>query len=173
MFTRRLIHAAVVEKAQAAGLDSHVWAFDLSAQDAARIVQEGFDNVAYLGLGNFFNQLAGGTLTVAIMHTLAQAFLLRKGASRETAQTVALETGISAGGIGASLGMESVVQGLGFASKSIPAVAVLVATGLTARGLLRRMIARHDYLGFLKQENEILRQKQTRLIPNAQITIFQ
>lgn len=159
------IHAAVVSKAQAAGLDTnHLWAFDLSAQDAAHIVKEGFDNVAYLGLGNFFNQLAGGTLTAVVLQTLVQAFLLKKGASKETMHTVLLESGISAGGIAAALGMEGVIAKAGLAVGGTPAAAVLVATGLTARGLLRRLIARHDYLGFLCQENAVLEQKRGVLL---------
>lgn len=154
------IYGDVVSKAQAAGLDTPIIPFDLSAQDAARIVQEGFDNVAYHGFGNFFNELAGGTLTATVLHTLVQAFLLHKGASENTMRNIARETGLSAGGIGAALGMEGVVvKGLGLATGSLPAVALLIATGMTARGLLRRIVARHDYAGFLRQENALLEQR--------------
>ncbi len=47
----------------------------------------------------------------------------------------------------------------------LPGDSLLVVTGLTARGILRRIVARHDYLGFMKLENAALRQRQKILLP--------
>ena len=154
------IYAEVVEKASALGLDTKITSFDLSAQDAAQIVQDGFDSVAYLGLGNFFNQLAGGTLTALAMHTLVQMYLLHKGAcqAENMMRHIVSEAGYAAGGIGAALGMEAVIaKGFGVATGSLPAIAIIMATGLTARGMLRRIAARHSYADFLRQGNDNLR----------------
>lgn len=154
------IYADVVEKASALGLDIKIMSFNLSAQDAAHIVRDGFDNVAYIGIGNFLNQLAGGTLTALAVHTLVQMYLLNKGAceAEKMLNRVVSETSYSAGGIGAALSMEAIIsKGFGVATGSLPAIAVVMATGLTARGILRRIVARHSYADFLRQENDNLR----------------
>ncbi len=162
------IYGEVVSKALAAELEIPVMTFDITAQDAARIVQDGFDNVAYLGLGNFFNQLAGGTLTALAIHTLVQMYLLRKGAceAENMMNRVAMETASSAGGIGAAIGMEAFIsKGFGVATGSMASIAVVVATGLTIRGLLRRMIIERDDLsGFLQQENNLLKQRSSQYL---------
>lgn len=154
------IHAEVVAKAAAAGLaDTPVISFDLSAQDAARVVQDGFDNVAYHGFGNFFSEFAGSALTGVALIMVVQGFLLYKGSSNNTIKAVAQEAGIAAGGIGAALAAEGIIAKGGLAVGSLPAALLLVTVGLTTRGLLRRVIARHDYEGFLKQENTLFHQK--------------
>ncbi len=161
-----VIYEEVVEKVDALGLDTPVLSFGLSADDAAQIVRDGFDNVGIFGLGNFFNQLAGGTLTALTLHTLVQMFLLSKGAKEVDSmlQQVGMETGYSAGGIGAAMTMEAVIsKGFGVVTGSLPAVAVVMATGLSVRGILRRVVARHDYAAFMHKENNDLKRLCTEI----------
>lgn len=160
------IYDEVSAKVAAAGLTVDVQPFALSAQAAGDIVQSGLDNVAYYGFGNFFEQWASAALTAAVIQALVQGLLLHKGSTSDTMWTIARETSLSAGGIGAALAAEGVlVKGLGVATGSFPAAAVLLATGLTARGLLRRMLIRHDYSGFLAEENKALQKKSMRYLP--------
>lgn len=160
------IYDAVVQKAVAAGLPTKITSFPLSAQDAAQVVQDGFDNVAYFGIGNALQQLAGGMLTAAVLHTLVHAYLLHKGACRSEVmlKKVGVETALSGGGIAAALGMETLLKSVGVATGSLPAVAVIMATALSVRGMLRRIALRSGYKIWLEQENMLLRQ---RMMPLA------
>lgn len=153
------IYAEVVEKASAKGLDIPVVKFQLTAQEAGQIVQDGFDNVAYWGLGNFFEQLAIGTLTAATLHTLVHAYLLHKGAAKaqNTLREISSQTALSATGIAAALGAESVLKSVGVATGSLPAIAVIIATALSVRGMAYRIASRRDYESWLQEANAKMR----------------
>jgi hypothetical protein len=161
------IFQAVHDKALAAGLATKVISFPLPAADAAQMVQDGFDNAAYLGLGNFFQQLAGGMLTATVLHSLVHAYLLHKGACKAENMLgeVSSKVALSGGGIAAGLGMESLLKGLGVATGSLPAVAVIMATSLSVRGLLRRIASRRDYEHWIAHDITMMRMQ---LLPSME-----
>lgn len=152
------IHDAVVHQAAEAGLTTKIMSFHLSAQDAAKFVQDGFDSVFASGLGDLFQRLAGGTLTAAVLHTLVYAYLLHKGArqAENMLRDVATQTAVTGGGIAAGLGTQTLLKGFGVVTGSLPAVAVIMATALSARGILSRIISRRSHELWLEQENRDL-----------------
>jgi hypothetical protein len=161
------IFQAVHDKALAAGLATKVISFPLPAADAAQMVQDGFDNAAYLGLGNFFQQLTGGMLTATVLHGLVHAYLLHKGACKaeDMLGEVSGKVALAGGGITAALGMESTLKALGVATGSFPAVAVIMATALSVRGLLRRIASRRDYEQWIAHDITMMRMQ---LLPSME-----
>ncbi|MBK7424330.1 MAG: hypothetical protein IPJ48_15305 [Propionivibrio sp.] len=69
----------------------HVYSIPVSDNTVTNVVVDGFNNVGPDELANLFGQWFGGTLTVACLHAMAQAFLVYKGAKTAAAAREAFE----------------------------------------------------------------------------------
>ena len=136
------------------GIDANVTAIDMTAAEAAEVVQTGFDNVGPEALSNLFEELFGATIAVAALHGLVNAFLVYKGAKaadRFLADTVE-HTAISTGAIAAGLSLELVLNQISIVGGP-PMYALVFCTSIATRAVLKRVARRQDYVSWLRVQN--------------------
>ncbi len=140
------------------GIDVNVIPINMTAAEAAEVVQTGFDNVGPGSLSNFFGELFGTTVTVAVVHGLVNAFLVYKGAKTADsflADTVE-ETAVSTGAIAVGMSLEAVLNQISMIGGP-PTYALVFCTSMATRGILRRVARRQDYVSWLRVQNAHLR----------------
>ena len=136
------------------GIDMQVIPIDMTAAEAADVVQTGFDNVGPEALSNLFGELFGASVAVVALHGLVNAFLVYKGAKaadRFLADTVE-QTAISTGAIAAGLSLELVLNQISLIGGP-PTYALVFCTSMATRGILRRVARRQDYVSWLRAQN--------------------
>ena len=144
----------VRSRASELGIDTNVFAIDMTAAEAADVVQTGFDNVGPEALSNLFGELFGASVAVAALHGLANAFLVYKGAKaadRFLTDTVE-QTAISTGAIAAGLGLELVLNQISMIGGP-PSYALVFCTSMATRAVLKRVARRQDYVSWLRVQN--------------------
>ena len=151
------IAGEVKERAAELGLDMNVLSLNMTAAEAADVVETGFNDVGPEALTNLFGELFGAVVPVAVLHGLVNAFLVYKGAkaadrflSDTTEQTV-----ISTGAIAAGMSLELVLNHISVIGAP-PAYALVFCTSLATRGVLKRVAKRQDYVSWLREQNEHL-----------------
>jgi len=147
----------VRDRAAELGIDTNVISIDMTAAEAADVIQTGFDNVGPEALTNLFGELFGATVAVAALHGLVNAFLVYKGAKaadRFLADTVE-QTAVSTGAIAAGLSLELVLNQISIVGGP-PTYALVFCTSMATRGVLKRVARRQDYVSWLRVQNEHL-----------------
>ena len=140
------------------GIDAKVIDISMTADEAADVVQTGFNNVGHGVLTNLFGELFGASLATASLHGLANAFLVYKGAKtadRFLADTVE-QTAVSTGAIAAGLSLELVLNQISMIGGP-PTYALIICTSMATRGILKRVVRRQDYVSWLKVQNAHLK----------------
>ena len=144
----------VSARAAELGLDMNVIPIEMTAAEAANVVQAGFDNVGPEALSNLFGELLGASVAVAALHGLVNAFLVYKGAKaadRFLTDTVE-ETAVSTGAIAAALSLELVLNQISMMGGP-PTYALGFCTSMATRGVLKRVARRQDYVSWLRVQN--------------------
>ena len=136
------------------GIDMKVISINMTAAEAADVVQTGFDNVGPEAITNLFGELFGASVTIAAIHGLVNAFLVYKGAKaadRFLAETVE-QTVVSTGAIAAGLSVELVLNQISLVGGP-PTYALVFGTSMATRGILKRVASRQDYVSWLRVQN--------------------
>ena len=136
------------------GIGMNVIPIEMTATEAADVVQTGFDNVGPAALSNLFGELFGASVAVASLHGLVNAFLVYKGAKaadRFLADTME-QTAVSTGAIGVGLSLELVLNQISMIGGP-PTYALVFCTSMATRGILKRVARRQDYVSWLKVQN--------------------
>ena len=152
------------------GIDANILPINMTAAEAADVVQTGFDNVGPEALSNLFGELFGASVTVAALHGLVNAFLVYKGAKtadRFLADTVE-ETAVSTGAIAAGMSLELLLNQISMIGGP-PTYALSFCTSMATRGVLKRIARRQDYVSWLRVQNEHLRSLNNQLSPGHPI----
>ncbi|MHC4278198.1 MAG: hypothetical protein ACYSTI_12895 [Planctomycetota bacterium] len=107
-----------------------VISIDMTAGQAANIVQEGVDNVGPEALEHFFGELLGDVLSAGSLHAVVNGFLLYKGAKEfeEAMADTAFATAISGAGFTAAMVTEFILE----ASRLGGPACILVGVGTRA-----------------------------------------
>jgi hypothetical protein len=136
------IAAAVREKAahHAELAGTKVYAIPVSNTDATGVVVEGFNNIGPNELVHLFDQWFAGSLSVACLHGMANAFLVYKGSKTAAAATEAtmVSAAISAPGIAAAQGTAWLLTNSKVMLLSGHPVIAAVAAGMLARAVAKR-----------------------------------
>jgi hypothetical protein len=123
--------------------DMEILSIPISAKDAANFVEAGLSSVGPGEMAHFFHELLGGAVAAALLHGLANGFLVYKGAkefSAAFADTVA-STAISTTGIALGLLAETLFD----------TVAISGPLGMGSRLLLGRMArSRSSFADYLE-----------------------
>lgn len=140
----------VKRRASELGLDNiDVLSIKMTAEDAAKIVEEGVCNVGPESMMNFFGELLGDTLTATALHGIVNGFVLYKG-SKDAAhffEDTAVSALISGGGIASGMVVENVLRKMSFVG-GVPAVTVLAAS-LATRMFLKRIADRRHFVDWI------------------------
>lgn len=162
------IYSEVSYKVSELDLNTKIYPIDMTAEDAANIVDSGFDNVGPEALENFFGELLGASLTIAALHAIANGFLLYKGAKSldEFLIDTLADTSISTGAVAAGIGVELILNNIALIG-GIPTIALSLCTTIIARQLLYRFVNRFEYVEWLEEQNSHLadRIEDWQLIP--------
>jgi len=151
-------------RAAALGIDMNVIPMNMTADEAAAVVQTGFDNVGPEALSNLFGQLFGAGVAIAALHGLVNAFLIYKGAKAANsflADTVE-QTAVSTGAVAAGMSGELVLNQISMFGGP-PAYALVICTTMGTRGVLKRVARRQDYVSWLREQNAHLASLNDRL----------
>jgi len=136
------------------GIDAKVIDISVTADEAADVVQTGFDNVGPGALSNLFGELFGVSVATALLHGLANAFLVYKGAKaadRFLADTVE-QTAVSTGAIASGMSLELLLNHISMLGGP-PTYALVICTSMATKGILKRVVRRQDYVSWLKVQN--------------------
>ena len=147
------------------GIDMPVIPINMTASEAAVVVQTGFDNIGPEALSNLFGELFGAGVAVAALHGLVNAFLVYKGAKaadRFLADTVE-QTAVSTGAILAGMSLELVLSHISVVGGP-PAYALIFCTSMATRGILKRVARRQDYVSWLRVHNAHLASLNNQLV---------
>ncbi|MBI2486456.1 MAG: hypothetical protein HYW01_05775 [Deltaproteobacteria bacterium] len=153
-------------RAQAAelGIEVNVLPIPMTAHEAREIVQEGFDNIGPEALSNLFGQLFGAMVTVAVIHSLVNAFLLYKEAKTadQFLPDTIEETVISTGAIATGMSLELLLNQISMIGGP-PTYALVLCTSIATRGVLKRLAKRQDYISWLRAQNAYLQSLNNQL----------
>ena len=158
----------VSARAAELGIDMPVIPINMTAAEAADVVQKGFDNVGPESLLNLFGELLGAGVAVAALHGLVNAFLVYKGAKaadRFLADTVE-QTAVSTGAILAGMSLELVLSHISVVGGP-PTYALVFCTSMATRGILKRVARRQDYVSWLRVQNAHLASLNNQLVATA------
>ena len=147
------------------GIDIPVIPINMTAAEAADVVQTGFDNVGPEALSNLFGELLGAGVAVAALHGLVNAFLVYKGAKaadRFLADTVE-QTAVSTGAILAGMSLELVLSHISVVGGP-PTYALVFCASMATRGILKRVARRQDYVSWLRVQNAHLASLNNQLV---------
>lgn len=116
--------------------DVNVLSIDVSASEAAKIVQEGLTNLGPGATAHLFGELLSGTLSAAAMHTLLSSIRVWQGqmAVDEAASQILGNTAVSATGYAAGLTVEVALDKT-FNSSLAP---VSIGAGIAVRKALKK-----------------------------------
>lgn len=150
------IATEVSRKAEALGLNSDVIPIKTTAKEAADVVWEGVNNVGPKAMRNAVKQLLGIAATAAVLHGVASAFMVYKGAKekREAVGDVAENTAVTVAGAAAGASMEFILRRV--LLRMGPAGLLVAGTSLSTRAILQRVLERTDFVGFLREHNEAM-----------------
>lgn len=133
----------------------NVYSIPLSDGNATSIVTDGFNNVGPDQLSHLFNEWFGGTLTVACIHGMVNAFLVYKGSKTVAAATEAAvrSTALSTPGVAAASGTAFLLAKTKIALISGHPVIAAVAAGMLARAVTKQWYeARETTASVLQRE---------------------
>ena len=139
-------------------IDNKIYDFDLTSDEAAQIVRDGFDNVEILAFSNFFQELLKSSATVFALNSLAQAFLtyrrskdLNQIISSKTLINSIEPTLISTGSISSGLITESMLNQISMIG-GLPTFFLTFSTTLATREILKRVARRQDYVTWMMDQ---------------------
>ena len=140
-------------------IEANVYPMQMSASEAAQVVEAGFQNVGPEVLANLFKELTGSVATAAILHSVANAFLVYKESKDLTSYfyTTTEDTILSTGTILASMSVELVLRKISLLG-GLPTYALVFGTSLVTRSFLERITRRGDYAERIAAVNLHLRE---------------
>ena len=147
------VHRRVAE----AGLDVNILPIEMSADDAASVVQGGIDNVGPECLEHFFGELLGSALTTTALHAITNGFLVYKGAKDASAfwGDTLRSSSVSLTGLTAGMTAEAILHKVAWLG-GFPTFALVFATSFTTRAIAKRLLKRGDLVKWLRAENRNL-----------------
>ncbi len=147
----------VSAKAQELGLDIDVIPVEMTADEAANVVQDGVDNLGPDALENFFGELFGAAVTTTALHAMVNGFLLYKGAksSEEFWEDTITSSAVSLGGLTAGMGVEAALNQFAILGGP-PTYALVFATAFSTRAILKRLVGRGDAVEWANGSNKQL-----------------
>lgn len=135
--------------------------YDVPVTDhqATGIVTTGFENVGPEEMAHLFTEWFGGTLTTACINSMANAFMVYKGAKsvEAAAESTALSTALSAPGVAAAKGSAVALTKAKIAFLSGHPVIAAIAAGMLARAVAKSWYeARESTAEMLRRESRHL-----------------
>jgi len=136
-------------------LDNKIYEFNLTADEAAQFVKDGFSNVEIFAFSNFFQELFKSSISVFALNSLAQAFLTYRR-SKDLNQIISRKTFIdsiepsliSSGSISSGLITESMLNQISMIG-GLPTFVLTFSTTLATREILKRVARRQDYVSWM------------------------
>lgn len=148
----------VKEKVVEMGLDIKIYDFDLTADQAAKIVRDGYDNIQIPAFSNFFNELFYSSASVLALNAAAQAFLeyrRSKDINNILSFKILLDsiepTLISSGSISTGMMTEAMVNRISMIG-GLPTFILVFTTTIATREFLKRVAKRQEYVSWMTEQ---------------------
>jgi hypothetical protein len=142
----------VKQKSLDLGYDIEFYSLPISNEEARDLVEIGFGFSEYTqeAVENLFSEIFSSVLSTAALHTLANGFLLYKGAknTEEFWHDTIDNTVISSGAITAGMAVEIILTNI-VRVGGIPTYALVLGTTIVTRQILKRIANRQSYVDWL------------------------
>lgn len=139
------------------GININILPIEMSADEAASIVQTGIENIGPESFEHFFGELLGSGLTTTALHAIVNGFLVYKGSKDMSAfwGDTLKSSAISLTGLTAGMGAEAVLNNIVLLG-GFPKFALVFAASFTTRAIAKRLLKRNDMVLWIKTENRKL-----------------